>query len=434
MSQDSGNDRQRYEIDDDDERRHPMVGHLVRRGIPILILALVIAGAIVFWRRANVAPKHEPAAAPQGPVPVSVMTVRNETVPIQMKFLGQTEGSVVVEIRARVAGYLQGRTFKEGDRVEKGQKLFQIDPRPFEVELSRAKAQLASAQATLRRAQAQVKRYQELAQRQSATPSELEDWQTQEMVAAALIEQHKAEIESAELQLSYTSIEAPVTGMIGRALKDVGSYVDSGQNGLLAVIQQVDPIYVRFSVTEQEVLRFRRQVAAGEIAAPAVEAVELQITLSDGTTYPHKGRINFVDVQVDQTTGTSIVRGQVPNPDGLLKPGQFIYATVLGIERINVVRVPQDAVLHQPSGDSVLVVNDKNVVESRPVVLGEWSGTSYWVVEQGLQSGDRVITSRVMTLRPGMPVTVAAAEAPTAPNPAQASANGAPAAASNGGK
>jgi membrane fusion protein, multidrug efflux system len=435
MSQDSGNDRQRYEIDDDDERRHPMVGHLVRRGIPILILAIVLAGVIVFWRRANVAPKHEAAAAPQGPVPVTVLAVRKETVPVQLKFLGQTEGSLVVEIRARVAGYLQERTFKEGDRVEKGQKLFQIDPRPFEVELARAKARLVSAEATVRRARAQVKRYEELAKRQSATQGELEDWQTQEMVAAAAIEQSRAEIAAAELQLSYTSIEAPVTGMIGRAVKDVGSYVDAGQNGLLAVVQQVDPIYVRFSITEQEVLRYRRQVAAGEIAAPAVDAVELEVTLSDGTTYPHRGRINFVDVQVDQTTGTSIVRGQVPNPDGLLKPGQFIYARVLGIDRINVVRVPQDAVLHQPSGDSVLVVSEKNQVEARPVVLGEWSGNTDWVIERGLEPGDRVITTRLMTLRPGMPVTVAPPGAPPAgPDRGPGAArDGAPAAATKGG-
>ncbi|MGE4157869.1 MAG: efflux RND transporter periplasmic adaptor subunit [Planctomycetota bacterium] len=391
---------------DEEERRHPIVAHLVRTGIPLLVLAIVVAGVYLFWGRADVAPRHEAAAPPQGPMPVTAITVQKETVPVRLRFLGQTEASLLVEIRARVAGYLQTRTFKEGERVEQGHQLFQIDPRPFEVELARDKARLASAEATLARARSQVARYEALAAKRSATASELDEWQTQERVAAALIEQHRAEIAAAELQLGYTRIEASMTGVIGRALKDVGSYVDAGQNGLLAVLQRIDPIYVRFSVTEQETLRYRQQVAAGQVVAPAVQDVEMELTLGDGTTYPHRGKINFVDVQVDETTGTSIVRCEIPNPDGLLKPGQFVYTSALGVRRVDVVRVPQDAILHSPAGAAVLVVNDEDRIERRPVVLGEWAGTERWVVEQGLRPGDRVVTNRLMMLRPGMPVVI----------------------------
>lgn len=405
----------------DDRQRDGMTAHLIRRGVPIGILIVFLVGAYLFWKLTDTAPTHVIAPQPTEPVPVTVAVVQPETVPMELRFLGQTEGSQVVEIRARVAGYLEARTFREGDRVERGQKLFQIDPRPFQVELAQARARLASAQATLERARQQVRRYEELAARHSATAGELEEWQTQERVAAAAVEQAKAEIAAAELQLGYTSIEAPITGMIGRALKDTGSYVDSGQNGLLAVIQQVDPIYVRYSVTEQEMLRYQRQVAAGLILIPSLEQLELEITLSDGTVYPYHGRINFVDIQVDATTGTSVVRGEVPNPEAQLRPGQFIHATVLGIQRVNVLRIPQRAVLQSPSGASVLVVNERNIAESRPVQLGDWSGTQYWIVERGLAPGDRVITDRLMMVRPGTPVSIASiapvGQEPVAPPP-----------------
>jgi membrane fusion protein (multidrug efflux system) len=404
--------------DGDVWRDNRRMGHIVRRGIPIAVLLLVVGGAYLYWSTVDSAPEHEAAPTPQGPVSVTVVTVRPETVPVRLRFLGQTEGSQVVEIRARVAGYLGERTFREGERVEKGQTLFQIDPRPFQVDLAQAQARLASAEATLARARQQRARFEKMLAQQTASPEEVEQWQTEERVAVADVELQKALVASAELQLGYTSVEAPITGMIGQALKDTGSYVDAGQNGLLAVVQQVDPIYVRYSVTEQEMLRFQRQAAAGQIVSPEVGQVELEITLSDGSTYPHRGRINFVDVDVDETTGTSVVRGEVPNPDGLLKPGQFIYASVLGIQRVDVMRVPQGAVSQSPTGASVYVVDDGGKVEPRPVRLGEWSGTDHWIVERGLNPGDRVITDRLMMVRPGMEVTVTPAPAPAAADPA----------------
>lgn len=388
--------------------------HVARRLTPLVILLFVLAGAYFYWGYWDPSPKHEAPTQQMPTLTVETIAVEKEDVPIRMRFLGQTEAALFVEIRARVAGYLEERSFKEGERVETGQRLFQIDPRPFEVQVAQARAGLASAEAQLERATQQLERFERLTVQGAVTEGEIDDWRTQQRVAVAAVQESRAQIDAAELQLQYATIESPITGMIGQALKDIGSYVDAGQNGLLAVVQQVDPIYVRYSVTEQDVLRFQRQLAADEIVAPEIDKLELEIELSDGSIYPHRGHINFVDVQVDETTGTSVIRGQVANPDGNLKPGQFIYATVLGIQRVNAIRVPQEAVLQSPGGASVMIVNDNSKAESQPVTLGDWSGGDTWIIEKGLEPGDRVIVSQLMRLRPGMPVTLSDAAPPSA--------------------
>lgn len=398
------------------KRTKSRLAHLARRLMPIVILLWVLAGAYFYWKYWDPSPKHEAPPQQAPALAVQTLTVGSEDVPVRLRFLGQTEAALFVEIRARVAGYLDERSFKEGEQVEKGQKLFQIDPRPFEVQVAQARAGLASAEAQVQRATQQLDRFERLTVQGAVTEEEIDDWRTQQRVAMASVQEARAQIAAAELQLQYATISSPITGMIGQALKDIGSYVDAGQNGLLAVVQQVDPIYVRYSVTEQDVLRFQKQQAAHQIVAPEVDQLELEIELSDGSIYPRRGRINFIDVQVDETTGTSVIRGQVPNPDGFLKPGQFIYATLLGIERVNVVRVPQSAVLQSPAGASVLVVNDQGQAKSQPVVLGDWSSGDSWIIEEGLKPGDRVIVSHLMMVRPGMPVTIApAGEPPAAP-------------------
>lgn len=396
------------------------IGHLVRRGVPLLILGGILATAYYYWQHLDQVPSQGATNPPlPGPIPVSVIQVQTETVPIRPRFLGQTEAAQSIEIRARVAGHLQERNFAEGTQVEKGQKLFVIDPRPFEVEVAQAQAALAGAEATLLKAQQQLKRLGPLTETGVSVVADLEEWQAQQRVALAQIQQQKAYIEAAQLQLHYATIESPIAGVIGKALKDAGSYVDAGANGLLAVVQQVDPIYVHFSVTEQEMLRNRRQVEAGQLAELEPSDIPLEITLADGSTYPHQGKINFVGVQVEVTTGTTVVRGEVPNPDGVLRPGQFIYVNLLGIHRINVIRIPQDAVLQSPMGAMVYVIDSQGIAQARPVVLGEWSGNSHWIIEEGLNAGDQVITDRLMMIRPGMPVMAMPPAEATAHAPAE---------------
>ncbi len=393
------------------------MGHLVRRGLPLLVLVGVLAAAYHYLENGHHAPQHDPVAAgPTDPIPVSVYTTQEETVPLQLRFLGQTEASQVVEIRPRVAGHIVERNFQEGEMVEEGQTLFQIDPRPFEVELAQARARVESAEAVLEQSRVSLQRQQRLDQRGATSQQDLDQAQADYQVAVANVHLSRAQVAAAELELRYATIVSPVTGRIGQVLVDVGNYITAGGSQPLATIQKVDPIYVRFPITEQEVLRYRRDVNEGDVISPPTEDMELEITLADGSVYPHRGRINFQDVKIDQTTGTMVMRGSVPNEEGLLIPGQFIHTTVLGPQRVNVIRIPQTAVQQSPVGASVYVVNSENQVESRPVELGQWSGNTLWIIEEGLRTGEQVITDRLMMLRPGMPVVPSPSQSPGAAN------------------
>ena len=385
--------------------------HLVRRLVPLLVLVGVLAAAYYFLGAEDQAPQHEPVT-PSAPIPVQVITTQEETVPLGLRFLGQTEASQVVEVRARVAGHIIDRNFQEGQLVEAGQTLFQIDPRPVEVELLQAQARLQNAEAVLQQAQISMLRQEELRKTRTTSQQEVDDAQAIRDVASANVQLQKAEIAAAELELDYTTIKSPITGRIGQALVDVGNFVTSGGSQSLATVQKVDPMYVRFPVTEGEVLRFRRQVSEGGVVAPPTEDMELEITLSDGSTYLHRGRINFQDVKIDQSTGTMVVRGTVPNQEGLLIPGQFIHTTIMGPQRADIIRIPQNAVLQSPVGANVYVVNSENQVESRPVKLGQWSGNDLWIIEEGLKPGEQVIVDRLLMLSSGTPVIPNAAGEP----------------------
>ncbi|WP_158545310.1 efflux RND transporter periplasmic adaptor subunit [Bremerella cremea] len=382
------------------------VGHLVRRGIPLLVLGGVLVTAYYYFEHEDGhAPAHDAGPShPTDPIPVSVFPPKFETIPLGGKFLGQTEASQVIEVRARVPGHIVQRNFQEGQLVQQGAKLFQIDSRPYEVELLQAQASLARAEAILNQAEVSKRRQETLEQRKATSQQALDAAQSDFQVAMAEVQLQKARIEAAKLQLQYTTIESPVTGRIGQVLTDVGNYISAGGGDPLVTIRKVDPIYVRFPITEHEMLKFRRQVSEGDVFAPPTEDLELEITLADGTIYPYHGRINFQDVQIDQNTGTMVVRGSVPNTNGDLMPGQFIHTTVLGPKRLNVIRVPQVAVRQTPTGASVYVINNDQKVETRPVELGDWSDGDTWIIESGLHEGDKVIVDRLMMLRPGMPV------------------------------
>ena len=388
--------------------------HLVRRGVPIMALVLALAAAFAYWRRSDLGPTAHAAPAPPGPMSVEVVTVEPQNVPLRPRFLGQTEASQVVEIRSRVRGFLLDRAYDEGQVVKQGQVLFRIDPKPFQADLDVAHAALASAQATHQRAVTELRRFETLFTQKNVTANELDQARTEERVAAAAVRSEEARVARAELDLSYTTISSPIDGVTERSRKDVGSYIDDTANSLLTVVRKVDPMYVRYAVSEQDLLRWQRQRETGEVKVPDITQLDLQITLGDGRPYPHKGRINFVDVRVDPATGTAVIRGTVPNPENTLLPGQFIHASVLGIDRLNTITVPQKAVVQAPSGATVYVVNDKNVIEQRPVTLGDWVDQG-WVIEQGLRPGERVVVDRLMQVRPGAPVVVQATPAPGSP-------------------
>lgn len=391
----------------------------------IIVGAVILIGAViglVYWSWEDHAPEPVAAAPPPGPVEATVVPVMARSVPLAPSYLGRTEASQIVEIRARIDGFLEERTFEEGGHVEAGQTLYRIDARPFEAEVAVATARLANAEARLERATRQVERIQGAAAQAAVSESELDEWETEQQVARADVMLEQAQLRQAELDLGYTTIESPIAGVIGQSLIDAGTYVQSGPESLLAVVQQIDPIYAEFSVSEQEVLRWQRLVESGAVELPEVGQLPVRLTLSDGRAYPLEGFINFVGVQVDPSTGTALMRATVPNPDGTLIPGQFAQVTVLGIERLNTILVPQQAVMQTPTGASVYVVTPEGIAEPREIELGAWVGDD-WIVEDGLRPGELVVANNLMRMRPGTPV-VAAPPAAAVPPPAPAAAAG----------
>ncbi len=381
-----------------------MAMHLLQRGVAVLLLLVVVAAGWYFFSYSEHGPD---AVAPQlGPPPrVNTVVVQPAEVPLMPRFLGQTQASQVVEIRARVDGFLQEQAFREGEPVEPGELLYRIDPRSYRAELEVARAGLAAAEARHAQAAQDVEQMEQLRSRNAATQQEYDDAVTAERVAAAEVQLSQARIAQAELDVGYTEVRTPIRGVIGESYKDAGAYVAPGADSLLAVVSQLDPIYVRFSVSEAEMLRWQAAAEAGEISSSDLSTLDVIVELSDRREYPHVGRINYVDVRVDPSTGTRVVRSTVPNPEGLLTPGQSVHATLRGAIRTGALLVPQQAVMHNPTGATVYVVNEEGVPENRGVRLGDWY-EDHWIIESGLLPGERVVVDNLMKVRPGVAVEV----------------------------
>lgn len=358
-----------------------------------------------------------------------MVTVEPGNVPATFEYLGQTAGSREVEVRARVTGILQKRNFTEGGTVGQGQSMFTIDPAPFELALARADAELAGAEARLAQARRTAARLKPLIEAKATSQREYDDAVSAEAVAEADARTARAKLNEAKLNLGYTRVEAPVSGIAGRALRSEGTLV-SGPEVLLTTVTQVDPIYVLFGISDEERLKLNREVEAGRLTLPKDSQFEVSLKLADGSIYARTGRLNFSDVRISGATGTSETRAQLPNAAGLMRPGQFVRVTLKGAQRPAAVLVPQRAVLEGPAGKFVYLVNDKGAAEPRPVQVGDWAGES-WIISAGLKAGDKVIVDGVMKIGPGAPVKVAA---PDAPKDAGKGPPGAPAGAAPAGK
>ena len=354
--------------------------------------------------------------APGGAMPpqeVTVQTVAPESLPVTFEYVGQTVGSREVEVRARVTGILLKRNFTEGAAVKKGQSLFDIDPAPFEAVVARAEADVAAAQARLDQAARNAARMRPLYAEKAVSQKEFDDAVSSEAISLADTKAAKARLAEARLNLGYTKVESPLSGFASRSLRSEGTLV-SGPDVLLTTVVQVDPIWVQFGIPDTEQGRLRKEVEAGRLKLPGNGSFEVTVQMADGTAHPRSGRLNFYDVRITPNTGTQEARAELPNPEGALRPGQFVRVFLKGATRPNAVKVPQRAVLEGPQGKFVYVVGDKGQAEVRPVEAGEWAGDS-WIITSGLKTGERVILDGVMKLGPGAPVKVADAAKPEAP-------------------
>jgi membrane fusion protein (multidrug efflux system) len=346
---------------------------------------------------------HGPMGGGMPPSEVTVMTASQEALPVTWEYVGQTAGSREVEVRARVTGILVSRNFTEGSRVKKGQSLFTIDPKPFEAALARAVADLAAAEARYEQARRNAARLKPLYAEKAVSQKEHDDAVSSESIGAADVKAAQARLTEARLNLEYTRVESPLDGITSRALPSEGTLV-SGPNVLLTSVVQINPIWVNFGIPDNEQARIQREAQDGRLKLPRNFEVELR--LADGSLYPHKGKLDFADVRVSTQTGTREARAELPNPDGYLRPGQFVRVLLKGATLPNAVTVPQRAVLEGPQGKFVYVVDEKSTAQPRPVEAGQWAGER-WVITSGLKGGERVIVDGVMKIGPGAPVKVA---------------------------
>jgi len=359
----------------------------------------------------------EKKAGPASAAPsVTVMEVASRDVPVSPEYVAQTQSSRQVNIYARVSGFLDRRLYTEGATVREGQVLFQIDPKPFQVQRDQAAAALAKQDAVLEVARTNLERTKPLAAVDALSQKDLDDAIGQFQSAAAAVDQAKAQLESAKLNLSYCTIASPVHGVTGAALQQEGTYI-STQNSQLTTVMLLSPMWVNFSISENELQNLRGQIAKGLLRPPKDNSYVIEIVLVDGTVFPYTGRITFADPSYNPQSGTFLIRVSVENPNGVLHPNQYVRVRVKGAVRPHAILVPQRAVQQGPKGHFVWVVTGEGTVEARPVVVGEWYGDG-WFISEGLRAGERIVVDGVMLLRPGINVTVQSGGTPPGRKPA----------------
>jgi len=341
-----------------------------------------------------------PAVAPQAPE-VYVAPVVQQDVPEYLDLVGQTQGSQDVDIRARVEGYLETMNFREGAFVRKGERLYRIDPKPLQAALAGATADLETARARLEKTANDVNRYTPLAAKQAVSQQELDNARSAHEAARSQVDAAKAAVEKARLDLSYTSVLSPIDGLVGTTQVKPGSLVGRGESTLLTTVSRIDPIIFKVAVTEADYLRVARR--APERIGQAPRLSDIQLTLADGTVHPHTGRVGPVERAVNAATGTLGVQIYFPNPDSVLRPGQYGRARLLLDTKIGALLVPQRAVREIQSLYSVAVVNADAKVTFRNVKVGPRVGT-LWVIEEGLKPGERVVAEGLQSISEGLTV------------------------------
>lgn len=352
-----------------------------------------------------------PAKAPTlPPAEVDVMTAVSEQLPVNSNLPGRLEPYRQAEVRARVTGIVQKRGYEEGQHVKKGEVLFQIDPAPLKAALDGCEANVARAEAVLADARHKMKQYGALVDKQAVSKREHTLAIAQEAQAKAELDSALAARKKAQLELGYAQVESPIDGIARRALVTEGAYVNQNESTHLTTVEQIHPIYVRFSQPVAELSERQRSVLSGKWEGIALEDIKVHLILPDGSTYPRAGKLFFSDRAVDPQTDTVEMRAEFPNPQMELLPGTYVRVSFDSAIRKNIFRVPRNAVSRTAQGAVVLTVNDRNLIEPVPVQTEQMDGKS-WIITGGLKGGERIVTSKASRLAPGSSVRIAAPRA-----------------------
>ena len=346
------------------------------------------------------------------PAEVGVVTVMPGDVGLVTELPGRLEASRIAQVRARAAGILQKRLFREGSDVKAGQPLFTIDSAPYAAVAASAKASQARAEANAAQATALAERYKPLVEANAVSKQEYANAVAAQKQAEADVAVAKANVQTASINLGYAVVTSPISGRIGRALVTEGALVGQGEATQLAVVQQINPMYVNFTQSAGEVMKLRNAMASGQFKqASGLEAASVRVVLEDGTEYAKAGRLLFSDLTVDSTTGQITLRAEVPNPTGELLPGLYVRVRLEQAQASNAITLPQQAVTRTAQGDTVMVVGDDGKVSPRPIKIGSAKG-SQWVVLSGLKAGEKVMVDGFQKLQPGATVKPVAWQAP----------------------
>jgi len=364
---------------------------------PLRILA--VTGALALSLTACKKPQEQQAPPPPE---VGVVEAKPQNLPLQRELVGRLSPFRSADVRARVSGVLTKRVYEEGTAVKEGQLLFQIDPAPLRAALASAEAALASAQASYTNAKTTADRARSLAPQSYVSKSDLDNAEAAERSGAASVQQARAAVTTARINLGYADVTAPISGLAGKQQVTEGALVGQGEATLLTTVDQIDPLYVNFSMTAGELSALRAAQEQGAVALAGTDKTTVQVNLPDGTAYAHEGTLDFSATTVDPATNTVTLRAQLPNPEKVLLPGTFVsFKANLG-QRNNAFLVPQQAVQRDTQGGYVLVVGQDGNVVRKNVVLDSQQGGN-WLISSGLAAGDKVIVSGVQKVKEGTP-------------------------------
>lgn len=348
---------------------------------------------------------QKPVAEVKGPILVTAIHVKAKTIPANFEYVAVAESSHIVEMRARVEGYLDKIAYTEGSLVKKGDLLFTLDPRPFQAEVDQAAAQVAQAKAILWNTIQIKNRMIPLYEQNAVSQRDLDNALSNEKAAEAGVKAAEAVLAKAKINLDFASIAAPVTGMASQAVYREGALISPGTNNLLTTIFVIDPIWVNFSVSENDILKSRDELKKGLLKYPDNNLFQIKVILADGSVVPAKGTIDFLAPAIEQNTGTTLIRAVMDNPQGWLRPGQFVKVIVEGATRPNAIVVPQTAVLQGEGGLFVYVIGQDRKIELRAVEAGDWY-LDGWIITKGIKEGDTVVVGGLNRITKGSLVEV----------------------------